>query len=115
MDTRKMLKLACILTVALATGFATGGDLKRLPADEVLPQGEGSPGPVTFSHATHVDSDKPRCVTCHPLFFRILQKSSTSTGARITHDAMEKGSQACGACHGKKAFGFDDCTACHRS
>jgi hypothetical protein len=33
---------------------------------------------------------------------------------RITHAKMEKGRQ-CGACHnGKAAFGFDDCTACHR-
>jgi c(7)-type cytochrome triheme protein len=25
---------------------------------------------------------------------------------------MEKG-QSCGACHGKQAFGFDDCEMCH--
>jgi len=27
---------------------------------------------------------------------------------------MTKGA-ACGSCHGRKAFGFDDCTLCHRS
>jgi c(7)-type cytochrome triheme protein len=28
---------------------------------------------------------------------------------------MDKGA-SCGACHnGKKSFGFDDCTLCHRS
>jgi c(7)-type cytochrome triheme protein len=115
MTLRTYSKWAAIVAVALVAGFATGGELKRLPADEALPMGEGSPGKVVFSHQTHVDADKPRCAGCHPVYFRILQKASTASGARITHDGMEKQKQACGACHGKTAFGFDDCTMCHRS
>jgi c(7)-type cytochrome triheme protein len=111
MTTRKWTKAAVALAVVLVTGFASG-DLVNLPKDQLLPQGEGSPGAVRFSHETHVDADAPRCVTCHPLFFRILERSAE--GKRITHDAMEKGRESCGACHGKTAFGFDDCTMCHQ-
>ena len=113
-DRKKMLRWAAVLLVALATGFATGGDLKRLPVDHQFTQGEGSPGPVTFSHQTHVDGDSPDCLACHPSWFRILVKGTPASGARITHEAMEKGRQACGACHGGKAFGFEDCGMCHR-
>jgi c(7)-type cytochrome triheme protein len=111
MTTRKTTKWAVALAVVLATGFASG-DLKNLPKDQLLPVGEGSPGPVRFSHESHVDADQPRCVSCHPLFFRILERSAQAK--RITHDAMEKGKQSCGACHGQTAFGFDDCTMCHQ-
>jgi c(7)-type cytochrome triheme protein len=102
------------LAFALAVGVASAGELARLPRDAALPQADGSPGPVTFSHASHVDQAKPSCVTCHPRSFSIL-KASASEGARITHDGMEKGKQSCGACHGSTAFGFDDCTMCHKS
>jgi c(7)-type cytochrome triheme protein len=114
MDKRKMLRWAAVLLVAGVTGFSTAGDLKNLPADYVFTPGEGSPGPVTFSHATHVDADRPSCLTCHPSWFRILVKGETAGGERITHDRMEKQKQACGACHGGKAFGFEDCSNCHR-
>ena len=33
--------------------------------------------------------------------------------AAITHAAMEQQGDACGGCHGKAAFGFQDCTMCH--
>src|SRR5512138_1986827 len=110
-------KWIIIIAVAGVTGFSGAGELKRLPADAALPQGEGSPGPVTFSHQTHVDADAPRCVSCHPLFFRILERASTASGKAITHEGMEKRGEACGSCHGagKKAFGFDDCSMCHKS
>ena len=111
---RTTTKLSVALAFALAFGVAAAGDLAKLPGDAVLPQGEGSPGPVTFSHRSHVDQAKPSCVTCHPRSFSIL-KTSARGGARITHDAMEKGKQSCGACHGSTAFGFDDCTMCHGS
>ncbi len=43
-----------------------------------------------------------------------LVAGTTGDGKAITHDAMNKG-HACGACHNNKtAFGFDDCTLCHR-
>lgn len=114
--TRKTLtRLVLVIAVAGITGFSTAGDLRRLPADAAMPQGEGSPGKVVFSHQSHVDADRPRCVSCHPLFFRILERSSTASGKAITHDGMEKRGEACGSCHGKTAFGFDDCTMCHKS
>jgi c(7)-type cytochrome triheme protein len=115
MPSKKTLKWSFVAALVLATGFAGAGDPLRLPRDGALPQGEGSPGPVTFSHASHVDAESPRCVTCHPLAFSILQRVSTAKRPAITHDAMEKKGQACGACHGKGAFGFDDCTMCHKS
>lgn len=93
-------------------GVAAAGGL-RLPPDALFPQGEGSPGKVTFSHATHVDERAPSCVTCHPTHFAML-RSGTATGLpAIQHAAMEKG-QACGACHGKQAFGFESCELCHK-
>lgn len=114
MNARKMVKPSLIVAVALFTGWSTAGELSRLPKDLPLPVGEGSPGPVTFSHETHVDAEKPRCVTCHPVAFRILGSSSPQSERRITHEAMEKRAQSCGACHGKTAFGFDDCENCHK-
>ena len=114
MTTRKTLKLTFVLSLLLVTGFSGAGELSRLPRDGALPQGEGSPGPVVFSHQTHVDADAPRCVTCHPLSFSILQRVSTAERRAITHEGMEKRGESCGACHGKTAFGFDDCTSCHK-
>ena len=38
--------------------------------------------------------------------------SATKRVKAVTHAAMEKG-ESCGACHGKQAFNFDDCTMCH--
>jgi c(7)-type cytochrome triheme protein len=104
------------MMAALGAVFATAAfaaTLDRLPAALTLPQSADSPGKVTFSHTTHVDSGKPDCTGCHPGLFKIL-KSTPSTDGTILHAKMDKGRQ-CGACHnGKAAFGFDDCTACHR-
>ncbi len=102
-----------MVAVAAATGMAAlAGELK-LPGDLVLPQSENSPGPVRFSHATHVDPKHPRCADCHPTLFRILERAKTASGESIRHDDMEKGG-SCGTCHGKSAFGFEDCTPCHQ-
>ncbi len=69
---------------------------------------------MTFNHDMHVDGAKPNCVSCHPTSFSILgRSSSTEKRTPITHKAMEKGG-ACGTCHGKAAFNFDDCTMCHK-
>ncbi len=110
MTTWKLAPFAAAL--ALATG-AAARDLPRLPAAMKLRQGGDSPGVVTFNHDMHVDGARPRCVTCHPGSFSILGRSATGRRpAVVTHAAMEKG-QGCGACHGKSAFSFDDCTMCH--
>lgn len=114
MISRKTLKLSFVLSLLLVTGFSTAGELSRLPADGTLPQGDGSPGKVTFSHASHVDADRPRCTACHPIGFSILQRVSQASRPRITHEGMEKRGESCGACHGKGAFGFEDCSNCHR-
>lgn len=113
MKTRIQTKWAAMLLCAGLATAAGAADLKDLPADYDIPTAEDSPGKVTFSHATHVDSAKPSCITCHPGNFKILEKGATADGATITHARMENGAQ-CGACHGKTAFGFDDCTMCHQ-
>jgi c(7)-type cytochrome triheme protein len=96
----------------LWAGAALAGDLPRLPQPVVLQQGTDSPGVVKFDHATHVDSAKPSCTGCHPGQFGILGRSAEQKPKAVTHARMESG-EACGACHGKKAFAFEDCTMCH--
>ena len=113
---RGRASLAVVLILALAlvgTAFAQG-KMPKLPKPYTFPQTGDSPGKVTFNHESHVDENAPSCTSCHPSVFRILKEGATVDGKAITHDAMTKG-QACGTCHnGKKSFGFDDCTMCHR-
>jgi c(7)-type cytochrome triheme protein len=100
--------------LALVTAAAAQSKMPKLPEPYVFAQTGDSPGKVTFNHASHVDESAPSCTSCHPKAFSILKAGTTADGAPITHAAMEKG-QSCGACHnGKKSFGFDDCTLCHR-
>jgi c(7)-type cytochrome triheme protein len=111
------MTLETVRWFVLAAGIGLGSaalaeGLPRLPGELTMPQGEDSPGKVTFRHDSHVDSAKPGCVTCHPRAFSILGRSSDRVREKITHDAMEKG-KACGSCHGKQAFGFDECGNCH--
>jgi c(7)-type cytochrome triheme protein len=106
-------KLALALAALAAGTAALAGDLPRLPAALQLPQGQGSPGAVTFRHDMHVEAAKPDCVACHPRLFGILGRSSTRRAAAVTHAAMEKGG-ACGSCHGKAAFNLEDCSMCHK-
>jgi c(7)-type cytochrome triheme protein len=109
--TRKGMLLGAAVAVLLG-GLARAGELPRLPHPLAMPQGGDSPGQVTFRHDSHVDSAKPACLTCHPQRFGILGRSTEKRATAITHSPMEKGA-ACGSCHGKQAFGFDDCTMCH--
>ncbi len=109
-SSRFALTIAVILTCAIA--FA--GNLSRLPGDRPLSTSEGSPGQVVFSHQSHVDASRPDCTICHSRTFPILPLAAASRPV-IRHDAMEKGA-FCGNCHnGKAAFGFEDCSSCHRS
>jgi c(7)-type cytochrome triheme protein len=101
--------LAAAVVVLAGAAWA---ELPRLPAELKLQRGPDSPGQVVFRHDTHVDAAKPNCVTCHPRRFSILGRSAEPGRAALVHSAMEKG-QGCGGCHGKAAFGFDDCTTCH--
>lgn len=103
--------------VLLAMALATAGlaqTLSRLPKDFPFPQGDGSPGQVTFSHQTHVDQKRPDCTGCHPALFKIVERGTPVEGGPIRHSSMQAGRQ-CGACHnGKAAFGLDNCPLCHR-
>ena len=106
--------LAALLLLGAGGVSAAGSRLHRLPADRELKTGDGSPGKVTFSHGSHVDTAKPACLACHPRLFRITEKERLQDVEPITHARMEKGG-ACGACHGKSAFNFETCDMCHKS
>ena len=111
---RAALAAALIASVVLAGAAFAQGKMPNLPKPFAFPQTGDSPGPVTFNHESHVDENAPNCTACHPKMFKILKAGATGDGKAITHDGMNKG-QACGTCHnGKKSFGFDDCTMCHR-
>lgn len=103
--------------VVLAMALATAGlaqSLPRLPRDFPFPQGDGSPGQVTFSHLAHVDQKRPDCTGCHPALFKLLERGTPTEGGPIGHSRMEAGRE-CGACHnGKVAFGLENCPLCHR-
>jgi c(7)-type cytochrome triheme protein len=104
-------------TLLLAFSSALlAGALPKLPKDKALPQGDGSPGVVTFRHDSHVDASRPDCTTCHPTLFSIVKRTASSAApAAIRHADMEKG-KSCGSCHdGKSAHGLDDCGTCHQS
>lgn len=106
------LTKAGLLAAVLLSGAALADGLPRLPGEKALPRGADSPGTVTFRHDSHVDGARPSCLGCHATRFAVLGESSPRKDPPLTHAAMEKGA-ACGACHGKEAFGFDDCTMCH--
>ena len=107
--------IAVLTSLALAATVAAQSKMPNLPGPHVFAQTGDSPGKVTFNHASHVDESAPSCTRCHPKAFSILKAGATADGKPITHASMDKG-QSCGACHdGKKSFGFDDCTVCHRA
>jgi c(7)-type cytochrome triheme protein len=101
-------------TVVLAV-HAT--DMKRLPADFLFPLGDGSPGQVTFSHASHVariDAETPACMLCHHQQGFVLRQAGKPRQGSLAMERMHQG-QLCGQCHdGTKAVGLDDCTVCHQ-
>ncbi len=77
-----------------------------------------SPGPVTFSHAQHLQKVK-KCAECHTKIFK-MKKGQTGP---LTMEKMKAGEQ-CGTCHngktqvaGKTVFTVDDqanCERCHK-
>jgi len=111
--------LAFTITVALGLLAASPGWAQvKPPADYALGKGEGSPGPVTFSHEKHVAAGN-KCTSCHVKIFK-MKKGQTGpiTMAKITAGEM------CGACHngktevgGKPVFQAADpgnCEKCHK-
>ena len=101
-----------VLLLLLAGPLAAGEvpPALKLPPAVTYQAAEGSPGPVVFSHETHVPLADTRCVACHPALFSILRPTRG-----INHEAMNAGRQ-CGACHdGSKASGVQEsCDHCHR-
>ncbi len=85
----------------------------RLPASFVFPQSADSPGAVTFRHDVHVALVEPAgCATCHATGWQ-LRASGTPVAGEATHERIHEG-DLCAGCHnGTKAFGTDDCVACH--
>lgn len=111
---RSLVSLVAVLLAAAtiaSSGVADNDDAPevRLPADVTYRGGEDSPGPVVFSHGTHVAEADGRCTGCHPALFPILRPTG-----KVTHAEMEAG-RKCGACHnGVDASGLeDDCENCH--
>ena len=82
----------------------------RLPRDIVYDKAKDSPGPVVFSHDTHVEIADNKCTGCHPAPFKMLKPAG-----RMVHEDMNAG-RLCGACHdGKTAVGVqEDCEHCHK-
>ncbi len=65
-------------------------------------------GPTHFSHKQHLAKVKD-CSACHTKLYK------TGKNPTVTMAEMNKG-KSCGACHnGKRAFGVDKCSKCHRS
>lgn len=110
---RSIVGLVALLLAAAtiaSSGADDGAPEMRLPDDVTYRGGEDSPGPVVFSHTTHVAEADGRCTGCHPALFPILGPTGT-----VTHAEMEAG-EKCGACHnGVDASGLeDDCDNCHQ-
>jgi c(7)-type cytochrome triheme protein len=97
-----------------ASSLVDGLQHLKLPDDIVFPQGEGSPGVVTFRHASHVDLNRPDCSECHAQRFAILKLSPASS--RLDKKIDMHREDRCGSCHdGKKSFSTkEDCQLCHQ-
>lgn len=85
----------------------------QLPDDFTYPVGEGSPGPVTFSHESHVYmQEQPTCQSCHSGTFDILKDGKLNIES-VRMEKMYEG-ESCGTCHnGEDAFSSDECELCH--
>jgi c(7)-type cytochrome triheme protein len=104
---------AVVLLFSSSPGFTQEG-----PADFKFEGAKDSPGPVTFSHAQHLQKVK-KCSACHTQVFK-MKKGQTGP---LAMEKMKAGEQ-CGACHngktevaGKTVFTVDDpanCEKCHR-
>ena len=69
------LLVALLLATAFEAGSLAAGESSselRLPPDAIYSGAATSPGPVVFSHKTHVPLTDDRCVACHPALFAIL-------------------------------------------
>jgi lipopolysaccharide/colanic/teichoic acid biosynthesis glycosyltransferase len=59
--------------VIAVTAIAAAVPEIRLPRDIVYAKAKDSPGPVVFSHDTHVAIADNKCTGCHPAPFKMLK------------------------------------------
>jgi len=107
---RALIISICILALmALSVAYA---QQKKVGGGEINYEAKGTPGPVLFSHETHVNQYKAKCTDCHTKIFKMKKESSKMTQALFAEGKF------CGACHdGKKAFSAvakADCQKCHK-
>lgn len=78
----------------------------QFPRDVSFERGDGSPGPVTFRHLSHVDAAAPECASCHAAGFSLLGRKpgGAPPAAGVMHDDAH-----CGSCHDAER----DCGFCH--
>jgi c(7)-type cytochrome triheme protein len=85
---------------------------KKTGGGEIKYEAKGSPGPVLFSHETHVNQHKAKCTDCHAKIFKMKKEDLKMTKEAHGQD------RHCGVCHnGKKAFAQTteaDCAKCHK-
>jgi c(7)-type cytochrome triheme protein len=85
-----------------------------VPPDILYRSSEGSPGTVTFSHASHLEWSRPRCSACHPEPYSLLGSRDPSSPRAAPGDMHAE--RFCGRCHtGERAFDLkQDCAVCHK-
>ncbi len=97
------IAIASVAVLVPMSKIVGGGLLIYYPSED-----EETPGGVTFNHYTHVEKIELKCTDCHYNLFASEQHASG-----ITMEGIFEG-EWCGACHdGDKAFGVDECNACH--
>lgn len=103
-----ILSLIGIFLITLGVAFAQ----KKVGGGEIKFEAKGSPGPVLFSHESHVNKHKSKCTDCHTKIFKM--KKGEAKIAKANHGEEKY----CGVCHnGKKFFSQTkdaDCTKCHK-
>lgn len=104
-----------LVAVSLMLLSSSPGTAQDAPRDLKFEGSKDSPGPVTFSHAQHLQKVK-KCSECHTKIFK-MKRGQTGP---LTMEKM-KGGEQCGACHngrtevaGKVVFTVDDPTHCER-
>ncbi len=92
--------IMAVFMMGLVSGAMAVGTGKKLEWDEK------TQGKVTFDGSAHAKAGL-KCTDCHTKIFPM--KKGT-----LKMDDIKAG-KSCGTCHnGKKAFGVDDCTKCHK-
>ena len=92
----------------------------NLPEDFVYPQGEDSPGEVTFSHDSHVDTSNPNCNVCHKGATFSFNLTPVAEKPKLDYDTIHTSGAHCNQCHnGTDAFNTVDeeeenCMYCHQ-